>query len=175
MSPTVARHRCGENGAMRGRVRQGRGVVLAALAAVSVAGCILGSGRATGTGDPVFDRQRLSRVQEQQLREILGKFKARNIEGIAVNAEIIAITAPQLPGLFPAGSLTATSRAKPEIWQRWDEFEASAKNLTIWSERLRDAAEAKDDRVVADIVRDFGRVGCDVCHALFRQPAGTAG
>jgi cytochrome c556 len=126
-----------------------------------------------GTGDLIFDRQRLGRVQEEQLGEIRSKFKTGNIEGIAANAEVIAITALQIPSLFPDGSLNGKSRAKPEIWQRWSEFEASAKNLTIWSERLRDAAKAKDDRVVADIVKDLGRVGCDSCHILFRGPAGS--
>lgn len=150
-------------------MRQG-GILLCALAAVAAAGCVIGSQRMIGTGDLVFDRQRLGRVQEEQLTEMRSKFKAGNIHGIAVNAEVIAITAMQLPSLFPDGSLSDKSRAKPEIWSRWSEFEASAKNLTIWSERLRDAARAKDDRVVADIMKDFGRVGCDACHILFRQP-----
>lgn len=155
-----------------GRVRLHK-ILLAALVTVAVAGCVVGSQRMIGTGDLIFDRQRLGRLQEEQLSEIRSKFKAGNIEGIAVNAEVIAITALQIPSLFPEGSLNGKSRARPEIWQRWGEFEASAKNLTIWSERLRDAAKAKDDRVVADIVKDFGRVGCDSCHILFRRPAGS--
>lgn len=158
---------------MRGGGARGRNILLAALVAVTAAGCVVGSQRMIGTGDLIFDRQRLGRVQEEQLGEIRSKFKTGNIEGIAANAEVIAITALQIPSLFPEGSLNGKSRAKPEIWQRWSEFEASAKNLTIWSERLRDAAKAKDDRVVADIVKDFGRVGCDSCHMLFRRPAGS--
>ena len=158
---------------MRGGGARGRNILLAALVAVTAAGCVVGSQRVIGTGDLVFDRQRLGRVQEEQLGEIRSKFKTGNIEGIAVNAEVIAITALQIPWLFPEGSLNGKSRARPEIWQRWGEFEASAKNLTIWSERLRDAAKAKDDRAVADIAKDFGRVGCDSCHILFRRPAGS--
>ena len=158
---------------MRGRGVRLRKILLAALVTVTAAGCVVGSRRAIGTGDLIFDRQRLGRLQEEQLDEIRSKFKSGNIEGIAVNAEVIAITALQIPSLFPEGSLNGKSRARPEIWQRWGEFEASAKNLTIWSERLRDAAKAKDDRVVAGIVKDFGRVGCDSCHILFRRPAGS--
>ena len=150
-----------------------RNILLATLVATTPAGCVLGSQRMIGTGDLIFDRQRLGRVQQEQLDEIRSKFKAGNIEGIAVNAEVIAITALQIPSLFPEGSLNSKSQARPEIWQRWSEFEASAKNLAIWSERLRDAAKAKDDKVVADIVKDFGRVGCDSCHTLFRRPAGS--
>lgn len=157
---------------MRGGGPRGSKVLLAAVMTVMAAGCVVGSQRAIGTGDPVFDRQRLGRVQEEQLEKIRSKFKAGNIDGIAVNAEVIAITALQFPSLFPEGSLHSNSRARAEIWQRWGEFEASAKNLAIWSERLRDAAKSRDDRVVADIVRDFGRVGCDACHSLFRRAAG---
>jgi len=158
---------------MRGGGVRARDILLAALVAVTAPGCVIGSQRMIGTGDLIFDRQRLGRVQEEQLGEIRSKLKTGNIEGIAVNAEVIAITALQIPSLFPERSLDGKSRARPEIWQRWSEFEASAKNLTIWSERLRDAAKARDDRVVADIAKDFGRVACDSCHILFRRPAGS--
>lgn len=147
-----------------------RSVTTLALVAATTAACTLGSGRMIGTGDVVFDRQRLMRVQGAQLSEIQSKFRAGNIEGIGVNAEVVAITAMQIPSLFPDGSLSEKSRAKPEIWQRWGEFEATAKNLTIWSERLRDAARAKDDKAVADIVKDYARVSCGACHEAFRKP-----
>ena len=154
---------------MRGGARR-RNILIVALSAVAAAGCVIGSQRMVGTRDLIFDRQRLGRVQEEQLGEILSKFRAGNIQGIAVNAEVMAITAMQIPSLFPEGSLTDKSRAKPEIWERWSEFEASAKNLAIWSERLRDAARAKDERVVADIMKDFGRFACGACHDAFRKP-----
>ena len=139
------------------------------MVAATAAGCVVGSHPAIGTGDLIFDRKRLGRLHDEQLGEIRNKFKAGDIQGIAVNAEVVAITAMQLPSLFPEGSLSDNSRAKPEIWQRWSEFEASAKNLAIRSERLRDAAKARDDKVVADILKDFSRVGCDSCHSLFRR------
>jgi cytochrome c556 len=155
---------------MKGGGARGRHILLVLLVALTAAGCVIGSQRMIGTGDLVFDRQRLGRVQGEQLDEIRSKFKAGNIDGIAVNAEVIAITAMQIPSLFPESSLSDKSRAKPEIWQRWSEFEASAKNLAIWSERLRDAARARDERVVTDIMKDFGRVACAACHDAFRKP-----
>lgn len=155
---------------MRGAAALHRSILPVVLAVVVTAGCVIGSQRMIGTGDLVFDRQRLGRVQAEQLGEIRAKFKAGNIQGVAVNAEVIAITAMQIPSLFPEGSLTAKSRAKPEIWQRWSEFEAGAKNLTIWSERLRDAARVSDERIVADAMKDFDRVACGSCHDAFRKP-----
>jgi len=123
-----------------------------------------------GTDDIVFDRQRIMKVQDANLAEIQSKMKSGNIEGIGVNAETISITSLQIPSLFPEGSLTDKSNAKPEIWQRRREFEARAKNLTIWSERLRDAARARDEKAVADILRDYERVTCVACHDSFRKP-----
>jgi len=148
-----------------------RSLVMIVLVAAAATACVTGSApRMVGTGDVVFDRQRLMKIQGAQWNEIQAKFKAGNIEGIASNAEVEAVTSMQIPSLFPEGSLSDKSKAKPEIWQRWGEFEASAKNMTIWSERLRDAARAKDEKVVADIMKDYGRVACGSCHTPFRVP-----
>jgi len=155
---------------MTSRATSHRGMAMIVLIAAAATACTTASPRMVGTGDAVVDRQRLMKVQGAQWTEIQNKFKAGNIEGIAVNAEVLAITSLQIPPLFPEGSLTDKSKAKPEIWQRWGEFEAASKNLAIWSERLRDAAKAKNDKVVGDTMKDFGRVACGSCHTPFRVP-----
>jgi len=147
-----------------------RSMAMIVLIAAAATACTTASPRMIGSGDVVADRQRVMKLQGAQWMETQNKFKAGNIEGIAVNAEVLAITSLQIPSLFPDGSLTDKSKAKPEIWQRWGEFEASAKNLTIWSERLREAAKAKDNKVVGDVMKDFGRVACGSCHTPFRVP-----
>lgn len=147
-----------------------RSMMMMVLVAATATACTTASPRMVGTGDVVADRQRLMKIQGAQWGEVQNKFKAGNIEGIAVNAEVLALTSMQIPSLFPAGSLTDKSKAKPEIWQRWGEFEASSKNMTIWSERLRDASRAKDEKAVADIMKDYGRVACGSCHTPFRVP-----
>jgi cytochrome c556 len=148
-----------------------RSIMMGVLVAATATACTTGSApRMVGTGDVVFDRQRLMKMQGAQWTEAQNKFKAGNIEGIATNAEVLAVTSMQIPTLFPEGSRTDKSNAKPEIWQRWGEFEASAKNMTIWSERLRDASRAKDEKAVADIMKDYGRVACGSCHTPFRVP-----
>ena len=148
-----------------------RSLVMIVLVAAAATACVTGSApRMVGTGDVVFDRQRLMKIQGAQWNEIQAKFKAGNIEAIAPNAEVLAITALQIPTLFPEGSLTEKSKAKPELWQRRDEFNKAAKNLAVWSERLRDASKAKDEKAVADIMKDYGRVACGSCHTPFRVP-----
>jgi cytochrome c556 len=147
-----------------------RSMLMIVLIAVAATACTTAPQRMIGTGDVVVDRQRVMKLQGSNWADIQEKFKAGNIAGIAVNAEVLAITALQIPSLFPEGSLTEKSKVKPEAWQRWAEFEASAKNLAVWSERLRDASKAKDNKAVADIMKDYGRVACGSCHTPFRVP-----
>jgi cytochrome c556 len=147
-------------------------VVLCSLVAVAVAGCASGDKMAAkvGTGDVVADRQRLMKLNGASWADAQAKAKAGQWEAIAVNAETMAVNAAHIPMLFPAGSLTEKSKAKPEIWQKWPEFEASAKNFVAESEKLRDAARSKDQARVEVAMKDFGRNACGSCHTPFRVP-----
>ncbi|HEX2481519.1 MAG TPA: cytochrome c [Methylomirabilota bacterium] len=123
-----------------------------------------------GSGDPVADRQRLMKLNGASWKDVQDKVKAGQIEAVVVNAETMAINAKHIPSLFPEGSLTDKSKAKPEIWQKFAEFEAASKNLETKSEELREAARAKDQAKVEALVKDFGRQACGTCHQPFRQP-----
>jgi cytochrome c556 len=156
---------------MNGRLKLSASViVIGGLALGIAAGCATKSMSKTGSGDVVADRQRLMKLQGASFADIQAKAKAGNIEAIAVNAETLALTAQQIPGMFPEGSLTDKSKAKPEIWQKWPEFQAAAKNLEAQAEKLRDAARAKNEQLTQDLVKDFGRNACGTCHTPFRQP-----
>jgi cytochrome c556 len=156
---------------MNGRLKLSASViVIGGLALGIAAGCATKSMSKTGSGDVVADRQRLMKLQGGSFADIQAKAKAGNIEAIAVNAETLALTAQQIPGMFPEGSLTDKSKAKPEIWQKWPEFQAAAKNLEAQAEKLRDAARAKNEQLTQDLVKDFGRNACGTCHTPFRQP-----
>jgi cytochrome c556 len=144
--------------------------VAAGLLAALTGGCAATTTPRIGSGDVVADRQRLMKLNGASWQDAQNKFKAGQIEAIAVNAETMAVNAQHIPALFPQGSLTDKSKAKPEIWQKWAEFEASAKNMVAWAERLRDAARAKDAGRVEAIMKDFGRQACGSCHTPFRVP-----
>ena len=145
-------------------------IVTASLVVGIVAGCAGKSMSQGGSGDVVADRQRVMKLQGASWADIQAKAKAGNIEAIAVNAETLAMTARQIPALFPEGSLTDKSKAKPDVWQKWPEFQAAARNLEAQAEKLRDAARAKNEQLAQDIVKDFGRTACGTCHTPFRQP-----
>ncbi len=146
-------------------------IVIGGLALGLAAGCASKSMSKMGSGDVVADRQRLMKLQSAPAgRTSRPRPRPGNIEGIAVNAETLAMTAQHIPSLFPEGSGTEKSKAKPDVWQKWPEFEKAAKNLEIQSEKLRDASKAKNEQLTQDIVKDFGRNACGTCHTPFRQP-----
>jgi cytochrome c556 len=138
-------------------------------AALVTAACASKSMR-VGSGDVVADRQALMKNTGANWQDIQNKAKAGNIEAIAVNADTLAMNAKHIPSLFPEGSLTEKSKAKPEIWQKWAEFEKAAKNLETQSVALREAAKAKNAAGVQDMLKDFGRNSCGTCHTPFRVP-----
>jgi cytochrome c556 len=167
-------------------------MILASLSALLVTG--LAVAQTPSSGDVVADRQRLMKLNSASLMEIQAKAKATNLEGVAVSAETIAVMAPYIPALFPAGLAGDTSGVKRESpshcamfpprpparcledpktsseKRRWSQFEGNAKNLQGLAEKLRDAARAKDGPMVEAIAKDFGQQGCDVCHTSFRRP-----
>lgn len=156
---------------MNGRLRLTASVIVTASLVIGVAaGCATQSASKMGSGDVVADRQRLMKSVGANWGDIQAKAKAGSIESVAVNAEVLALYSQEIPTLFPAGSGTEKSKAKPEIWQKWPEFEAAAKNLGMQAEKLRDAARAKNEQLTQDLVKDFGRQACGTCHTPFRQP-----
>jgi cytochrome c556 len=62
------------------------------------------------------------------------------------------------------------SNAKPEIWEKWADFQATAKTLESMAENLRDASRAKDGAAVEAAVKEFGAKACGACHTPFRKP-----
>jgi cytochrome c556 len=156
---------------MRAFRRIPQGVVVGALSVLTIIG-VAGaqSMPKVGSGDVIADRRRLMKLNAASLKDVNEKLKAGNIEAIAVNAETLALNAEHIPFLFPPNSLSDESHAKPEIWQRWDEFQKDAKNLETWSVKLRDTAASKDAAATEAVVKEFGRQTCGTCHTTFRKP-----
>jgi cytochrome c556 len=146
--------------------------VLALLLALGAAGCASTEQMPAKrpAAEVVADRQRLMKLHGDLWKDIQDKAKAGQIEAIAVSAEALALNAERIPALFPEGSMTDKSKAKPEIWQKWPEFQAAAKKLGTESEKLRDAAKKKDATETQAVMKDFGRNACGTCHQPFRVP-----
>src|SRR5262249_44766690 len=121
------------------------GIIMVSLVAVTAGGCATGSSsQMMGPGGGVADLPRPMKLTSASGADGQAKMKAGNVEAIAVNAETMALNSEHIPMMFPEGSLTDKSKAKPEIWQKRDEFDSAAKNMGQWSVKLRDAARTKD-------------------------------
>ena len=155
---------------MNARVRLGASVVVIGGLAIGIAAGCASKSMSKGSGDVVAERQRLMKSMGANWMDIQAKAKAGNIEAISVNAETMARYSHEIPALFPEGSGTDKSKAKPEIWEKWDEFAKASKNLETQSIALRDAARAKDNAKVEAMMKDFGRNACGTCHTPFRVP-----
>ncbi len=101
--------------------------------------------------------------------QLKAKLDAGQITDVALNAEAIALHANQIPNLFPPGSTSDSSRAKPEIWQQWDDFVQSAHSLRDAAEELGHAAsQDRGEEAKAKLRAVFG--SCKGCHDGFRKP-----
>jgi cytochrome c556 len=102
-------------------------------------------------------------------KELDKKAKAGQIATAKVNAQAIALHATRIPDLFPQGSTSATSKAKDEIWQKWDEFTKASDTLKTETDRLAVMiAEGKTAEATTQTKKVFG--ACKSCHDSFRKP-----
>ena len=145
------------------------GVVVVAV--VAVTGCAkLGMGK-MNPDEAITARQALMKEQGAAMRSITEKLKAGQTEGIAAEAEKLESTSKKITRLFPEGSLNAnTSRAKPEIWQKWSEFEGYAKSLNTKAKQLEAAAKTGNAQTVQPMAAELGKTTCGACHTAFRGP-----
>jgi len=145
-------------------------VVVSSIAGLVATGCATGGAKKMSAAESVSERQRYMKLHGGLWRDIQDKAKANNFDGIAVSAEALALNSGRIPAMFPEGSMTAESKAKPEIWQKWPEFEKASVMMRTESEKLRDAARAKNGDQVQAVIKDFGRNACGTCHTPFRVP-----
>lgn len=77
---------------------------------------------------------------------------------VELKAKDIMGSMDKVPDYFPKGSITRKSRAKAEIWEKWDEFNTHPLKVKDISGALAKAAAAKDD---AGVQAQFKALGAD--------------
>lgn len=143
------------------------GVVVVAMATIT--GCA--SMRKMNPDEAIAERQKLMKEQGALMRSISDKVKAGQVQAIAPDAEKLEDTAKRIAKLFPEGSVNPnTSRAKPEIWQKWSEFEGYAKSLGTKASQLEATAKTGNAQATQTAVADLGKTTCGACHTAFRGP-----
>ena len=93
----------------------------------------------------------------------------KNFAEIQVKVKFIMENMDMMLDQFPPGSLSEKSRAKPEIWERWDEFSKLPATVNKAARELGAAAKAGDEEAVKVKFKALGEA-CAECHKSFRAP-----
>ncbi len=86
-----------------------------------------------------------------------------------VHAEAVKALNDMLIDLFPKGTWGhEDTRAKKEIWEKWDHFKGLVANMEKAGGELLEAGRKGDLRAMSKGLRKVGRA-CSACHKLFRE------
>ena len=84
---------------------------------------LIASSKLFAQGDPIEKRRQLMEANnEVATKSITRAVREGNYAEIPVKVKLIMDNMDTMLEFFPAGSLSEKSRAKPEIWEKWDEF-----------------------------------------------------
>jgi len=121
------------------------------------------------TKDVIAFRAYLMENVGDNAKEMNDKIKAGKIKEAKLNAQAIALHSTRIVDLFPKGSTSETSRAKEEIWQKWDEFVKASETFRTEVDQLAlVAAAGKANEAKEQVKKVFG--ACKSCHDSFRTP-----
>jgi cytochrome c556 len=116
---------------------------------------------------PISERHELMEQIGSNAKAINDAKKAGDATAIAKPAQAIAEASSRIAPLFPKGSTDPASRAKPEIWEQFPEFQALATDLGAAASALaRTASEGGDVSDDAKVLM----MTCKKCHDMFRKP-----
>ena len=143
------------------------------LGALVAAGTIVAATTAV-----VAEDEGMELVQRQAVMNSIGAhmggikagLAAGNAEAVEAHANAINRLAPVITTFFLKGSDKGKTRAKPEIWQKWDEFVGASKALADESGKLVQVAKGGDSAAMAAQFGEMGKKGCGGCHKPFRVP-----
>ena len=121
--------------------------------------------------DPVKDRQAAMKSISKANKTLRAAAKDGKAAEVEEQAKMIVALADKLPALFPKGTDRGTldpktTRAKPEIWTNWSDFQKRAGDLKSMAMQIASAA-GKGDLSMAD---DGVNKACGGCHKAFRGP-----
>ena len=71
-------------------------------------------------------------------------------------------------GLFPKGSGTGDTGARPEIWQNQEDFSSKIQDLHSAASVLGAAAKIGDMNAASNALSDLG-AACSACHRIYRE------
>lgn len=124
--------------------------------------------------DVIKKRKAFMGSQYDNLKAIKKAVAEKDYTTIEVRAKDIMGNMDKVVDHFPKGSISEKSRAKAEIWEKWDEFSKIPGRVRKVAGGLAKAAAARDEAEVQVKFKDLGsespfRSGaCYECHKDFR-------
>ena len=150
-----------------------------AAAAAGLAGCATPTGERSGTDAAagltpqqiVAARQAAYHLSAATMGSMKGALdRGAEVNTLAFAARGVARWAQALPTMFPDSTRGITpSRARPEIWQNREDFNAKAAAYAEAAGRLFAAAQS-NDRAAFTAQFDATRATCQACHDLYQAP-----
>jgi len=125
------------------------------------------SAQAFAQAEVIEKRQDAMKGNSANAKAIKAGVESKDYATVEAKAKDIMGTADKIPSLFPKGSTTGKTKAKPEIWEKPDDFAKAAKNLSKAASELAAAAKSGDDAAVGTKVKALGDA-CGACHKQFR-------
>ncbi len=117
--------------------------------------------------DVIEQRQKLMKSNSEAAKAIKAAAEAKDNATIEAKAKDIMGNSEKIVGLFPKGSTTGKTKAKPEIWEKSEDFREAAKHLGKAAGQLSAAAKSGNDADVSVKVKALGDA-CGACHKVFR-------
>jgi cytochrome c556 len=117
--------------------------------------------------DVIEKRQALMKSNAAAAKAIKGAVEGKDYATIEMKAKDIMGNADRILDLFPKGSTQGKTKAKADIWEKWDaEFSKNPGKLKKAASELADAAKAKDPDIDVKVKAVSGV--CGACHKAFR-------
>ena len=120
--------------------------------------------------DVIEKRKKLMKANSAANKAIKKAVAMEDYATVETEAKVIMENAAMMLDLFPKGSTGEDSRAKPEIWEKWDEFGKKVAALNGAANALaNEAMNSKDLAQVGPKMKALG-AACGSCHKPFRGP-----
>ncbi len=144
-------------------------VVMALLAGIFLLSVVP---QAFGQDDVIKKRKNIMRSNSKATKAIKKAGKSNDFATIEAKAKDIVAKMDKLLDVFPKGSTLGKTRAKPEIWEKWDAFDQKRLAVKTAAEELAKTAAAKDGEQLGAKIKALGTSGsgaCGSCHKEFRK------
>jgi len=143
------------------------GLVAALLMGLAWAGPVL----ADGKGEIKYRKAVMKAVGGQMgAMKLIIKGQSGNKANLVAHAEAMLSLAKLSASAFPKGSgpEAGKTRALPDIWAKWGDFEKVAQAFVAESEKMVAAAKSGDMGVAGKQLGALGKGACGACHKPFR-------